>query len=49
MGVDTSATVFKHQYFFDVYGTERPATEVCEQGLAIREHMVAQFEADPSP
>jgi hypothetical protein len=45
MGTDTSATISKHQYFFD----DRPATEVCEQGLAILEQMVAQFEAHTSP
>jgi hypothetical protein len=45
MGTDTSATISKHQYLFD----DRPATEVCEQGLAILEQMVAQFEADTSP
>jgi hypothetical protein len=45
MGVDTSASVFKHEYFFD----DSPATEACEQGLAILEKMVAQFEADTSP
>ena len=45
MGTDTSATISKHQYFFD----DRLATEVCEQGLAILEQMVAQFEADTSP
>src|SRR5262249_49550879 len=42
MGVDTSASVFKHEYFFD----DRPATEVCEQGLVLLETMVAQFEAE---
>jgi hypothetical protein len=45
MGTDTSATISKHLYFFD----GRPATEVCEQGLANLEQMVAQFEADTSP
>jgi hypothetical protein len=37
LGTDTSAIISKHQYFFD----DRPATEVCEQGLAILEQMAA--------
>jgi hypothetical protein len=45
MGVDTSAIVSQHQYFFD----DRPATDVCAQALAILEQMVTQFEADTSP
>jgi hypothetical protein len=44
IGVDTSASIFRHEYFFD----DRPATKVCERGLAILEQMVAQFEADKS-
>jgi len=48
MGVDVSAAVFKHQYFFDVFGTQRPVTEVCEEYLRVLEQMVARFEADTS-
>jgi hypothetical protein len=48
MGVDLGATISKPQYVFDVYGSERPVTEVCGEYLTVLEQMVAQYEGDLS-
>jgi hypothetical protein len=47
--VDTGATIYVPQHFFDIDGTERPVTEVCAEYLTALEQMVAQYEADTSP
>jgi hypothetical protein len=46
--VDTGATIYVPQHFFDIDGTERPVTEVCAEYLTALEQMVAQYEADTS-
>jgi hypothetical protein len=48
IGVDTGATIYVPQYFFDMDGTERPVTEVCGEYLRVLEQMVAQYEVDTS-
>jgi hypothetical protein len=46
MGGDMGATISKPLYIFNVFGTERPVTEVCNEYLTLLDQMVAQYEAD---
>jgi hypothetical protein len=45
-GHDATGRTSKQTYLLNVCGTERPATEACEEYLTVLQKMVAQFEAD---
>ena len=47
LGIDTGATVSMPQYFFDICGVKRRATEVCAEYLNLLEKMLATYRANP--
>jgi hypothetical protein len=45
---ERDTVVYKPTYFFRIEGTERKATDVCAEYLALLKRMVTQFKADHS-